>query len=124
MILGCNEEFTPRAITTLPILCSHCCMPSNLDAHPTFKFGKAMCLNPTTALADHKNKWESTGLIEGYYVVGDTAIPYMGFGKHLYYVFSFLSKVDYESGKFIHAPTYTYNEVKRLLELVSIVECE
>ena len=31
--------------------------------------------------------------------------------KHLYYVFRFLCKVDYESDKFIHAPTYTYNEV-------------
>ena len=44
--------------------------------------------------------------------------------KHLYYVFSFLCKVDYESDKFIPAPTYTYNEVKRLLELVGVVECE
>ena len=44
--------------------------------------------------------------------------------KHLHYVFGFLYKVDYESDKFIHAPTYTYNEVMRLLELVGIVECE
>jgi hypothetical protein len=44
--------------------------------------------------------------------------------KHLYYVFRFLSKVDSESDKFIHAPTYTYNEVMRLLELAGVVECE
>ncbi len=44
--------------------------------------------------------------------------------KHLYYVFIILCKVDYESNKFIHAPTYTYNEVKRLLELAGVVECE
>ena len=35
-----------------------------------------------------------------------------------------LCKVDYESDKFIHTPTYMYNEVKRLLELVGVVECE
>ena len=44
--------------------------------------------------------------------------------KHLYYVFRFLYKVDYESDKFIYAPTYTYNEVMQLLELISIIECE
>ena len=44
--------------------------------------------------------------------------------KHLYYVFSFLCKVDYESNKFIPAPTYMYNEVIRLLELAGNVECE
>ena len=35
--------------------------------------------------------------------------------------------MDYESGNFIHAPTLTYNEVMRLLELVgvvSVVDCE
>ena len=44
--------------------------------------------------------------------------------KHLYHVFRFLCRVHYESDKFNHAPTYTYNEVMRLLELASIVECE
>ena len=96
------------------------------------------------------------GLMDGYYVIGNTALPYLGFGmitnivskedityhveigdiphrtcsdfkkmsshalgkkgkwvycKHLYYVFKFLCKVDYESHRFIHAPTYIYNEV-------------
>ena len=31
-----------------------------------------------------------------------------------------LCKVDYESDKFINAPTYTYDEVMRLLELVGM----
>ena len=120
-------------------------------------------------MADHKNKWESIGLMDGYYVVGVTTIPYPGFGllfniiseddikyrvtiankphctcpnftkmssqslgkkrkwvycKHLYYVFRFLCKVDYGNDKFIHAPTYSYNEVMRLLELVGVVEFE
>lgn len=44
--------------------------------------------------------------------------------KHLCYVFRFMGKVDYESDKFIHAPTYTYNEVMRLLDLASFVECK
>ena len=44
--------------------------------------------------------------------------------KHLYYVFRFLCKVNYESDKFIHASTYTYNEVMHLLELAGVVECE
>jgi hypothetical protein len=55
-------------------------MPPNPDAHPTFRFGKTMRCNPTTPLADYKNKWESAGLMEDYYVVGVTAIPYPGFG--------------------------------------------
>ena len=44
--------------------------------------------------------------------------------KHLYHVFKFLCKVDYHNDKFIHAPTYTYNKVMQLLELVNVVECE
>ena len=144
-------------------------MPLNPDAHPTFKFGKTVRRNPIVPMAYYKNKWESVGLMDGYYVVGVTAIPYPGYGviiniaskedltyritigdiphctcpdftkmssqalgkkgkwvycKHLYYVFRFLCKVDYESDKFIHAPTYTYNEVMRLLELVGVVKCE
>lgn len=44
--------------------------------------------------------------------------------KHLYEVFGFLCKVDYDMDKFIHATPYTYNEVMRFLKLVDIVECE
>ena len=30
--------------------------------------------------------------------------------------------MDYDNDKFIHAPTYTHNEVMRILELNGIVE--
>ena len=39
-------------------------------------------------------------------------------------MFRFLCKVDYGSDKFIHAPTYSYNEVRQLLELAVLVDCE
>ena len=168
-----KEALSPHCrlstIPTLPIPRSHFCMPLNPDAHPTFRFRKTIHRNPTTPTANHKNKWESAGLMDGYYMVGVTTIPYPGYGviikiiskediiyrmtigdiphctcpeltkmsfqalrkigkwvycKYLYYVFRFLCKVDYESDKFIHAPTYTYNEVMRLLELAGVVECE
>lgn len=35
--------------------------------------------NPTTPVADHKNKWENVGHMDAYYVVGVTSIPYPGF---------------------------------------------
>ena len=31
-------------------------------------------------MANHKNKWESDKLMDGYYVVGVTIILYLGFG--------------------------------------------
>jgi hypothetical protein len=142
-------------------------MPLNPDAHPTSRFGKSVRRNLAPSTVDHKNKWESAGLMDGYYVVGITVIPYPGFGvlinivskedityrvtigdmphctcsdftkmssqslgkkgkwvycKHLYYVFRFLCKVNYDSDNFIHVPTYSYNEVMRLLELAGVVE--
>jgi hypothetical protein len=42
--------------------------------------------------------------------------------NHLYHVFIFLNNVDYDNDKFIHTPTYTYDEVMRLVELVYVVE--
>ena len=156
-------------ITTLPIPQMGFRAPRNPDIHPSSRFGKTVCRNLAILLAEHKNKWESVGLIYSYYVVGVTAIPYPGFGvsinivskediayrvtigdklqctcfdftnmstqflgrkgkcvycKHLYYVLRFLCKVDYNSDKFIHTPTYSYNEVMRLLELASMVDCE
>jgi len=165
-----REALSPHrrlsTIATLPNPRSRFHMPPNPDAHPTFRFGKTVCRNPTTSTADHKNKCESAGLMDGYFVVGVTAIPYPRFGviinlvskedityrvtiadiphcicpdftkmsshalgkkgkwvycKHLYYVFRFLCNVDYESDKFIHASTYTYNEVVRLLEFDGVV---
>ena len=42
--------------------------------------------------------------------------------KHLYYVFIYIFKVYYATNKFIHAPTFSYNEVMYLVELASVVE--
>ena len=168
-----REVISPRrrlsTIATLPIPQTDFRVPLKLDAHPTSRFGKTVRRNLGALMANHKNKWESVGLMDGYYVVGIIAIPYPRFGvllnivsnddikycvtiadmphctcpeftkissqslgkkgkwvycKHLYYVFRFLCKVDYGSDKFIHAPTYSYNEVMRLLELAGVVECE
>ena len=79
-----REALSPRCmlstITILPISRSHFSMPPNPNAHPTFGFGKTLHCNPTAPLADHKKQWESTGLMEYYYVVGVTSIPYPDFG--------------------------------------------
>jgi hypothetical protein len=89
-----REALSPRrklsTIAALLIPCSHFSMPPNPDAHPTFRFGKTVRHNPTTPLANNKNKWESAGLMEGYYVVGVTAIPYPGFGV----IINIVSKYD------------------------------
>jgi hypothetical protein len=55
-------------------------VPLNPDAHPTSRFGKSVRRNLAPSTVDHKNKWESARLMEGYYVVGITVIPYSGFG--------------------------------------------
>ena len=125
--------------------------------------------NLTTLMVDHKNKWESVGLMDNYNVVGIFVTPYPRLGVLInivskediaYYVtigdvphctcpdstkmssqslegkkdgcttsililvFRFLCKVDYDSEKFIHAPTFTNNKAMRLLELDIVVHCE
>ena len=62
-------------IATLSIPCSHFCIPLNPDAHPTFMFGKTVRCNPTALVADHKNIWKISRLVNAYYVVGVIAIP-------------------------------------------------
>lgn len=42
--------------------------------------------------------------------------------KYPNYEFRFMCKADYDIDKFIHAPTFTYNEVNQLLVLANIVE--
>ena len=42
--------------------------------------------------------------------------------KHLYYVFKYLCKVDCATDKFIHAPTFSYIDVMRLLKLAGVAE--
>jgi hypothetical protein len=54
--------------------------PPKLNAHPTFRFKKTIHRNLSTLTTYCKRKWESVGLMDGYYVVGVTAIPYLGFG--------------------------------------------
>ena len=49
------------------------------DIYPTFRFEKTMRHNSTTSAPDYKNKWESVGLMDGYYVVGVTSNSYLSF---------------------------------------------
>ena len=65
-------------------------MPLNLDIHQTFIFSKSKCYNPTTPMANHKSKWKSDELMDTYYVVGVTAISYLGFGV----IINIVSKKD------------------------------
>lgn len=44
------------------------------------------------------------------------------FCKHLYYIFKYMCNVDYATDKFIHAPTFIYNEVMCLLELACVAK--
>ena len=41
-------------------------------------------------------------------------------GNWVFAMFRYLCKVNYDNDKFIHGPTYTYNEVLWLLELVDV----
>ena len=43
---------------------------------------------------------------------------------HIYFVFRFMCKVDYDNAKFVYAPTFTYNEVMWLHELANFVKCK
>ena len=35
--------------------------------------------------------------------------------KHLYYLYRYFCKMDIQKDKFIHAPSYSFSEVKELL---------
>ena len=75
-IYDINMSFCRRlsTIPTFPIICLHLGIPLDLDAHPTFKFGKTVHRNPTAPMANPKIKWESIRIINIYYVVGVTSI--------------------------------------------------
>ena len=79
-----REALFPRrrlsTIAMLPIPQTHFHVPLNPDAHPTSRFGKSVHRNLATLIVYHENKWESVGLMDGYYVVGIIVIPYPGFG--------------------------------------------
>ena len=68
------------SIMTLPIPWSHFNVPPKPNAHPTSRFFEAMHHNLATLTVDHKNKRESIGLMDNYYVVGVIGIPYSGCG--------------------------------------------
>ena len=42
--------------------------------------------------------------------------------KHVYYIFRYLCKMDYKVDTFMHAPSYSYNEVMRILELAAVIQ--
>ena len=41
--------------------------------------------------------------------------------KHIYYVFRYLCKMDYRTETFMHAPSFSYNEVILLLQLAGVL---
>ena len=61
------------AIATLPIPRSHFRVPPDPNTYPTSRFLKSLCQNPANG---HKNKWDNNELMDRYYVVGVTTIPY------------------------------------------------
>ena len=41
--------------------------------------------------------------------------------KHMYYILQYLCKIDYKVDTFMHAPSYSYNEVMQIFELVAVI---
>ena len=41
--------------------------------------------------------------------------------KHMYYIFCYICKMDYKVDTFMHAPSYSYNEVMQVLELAAVI---
>jgi hypothetical protein len=41
--------------------------------------------------------------------------------KHLYYIFCYFCKMNCEGDKFIHSPSFSFNEVKQLLIRAQII---
>ena len=41
--------------------------------------------------------------------------------KHVHYIFRYLCKMDYKVDTFMHAPSYSYNEVMQILELAIVI---
>jgi hypothetical protein len=42
--------------------------------------------------------------------------------KHIYYIFCYIGKMNYEDDKFIHSPSFYLNEVKQLLIPAQIIK--
>jgi len=81
-------------------------VPLNPDAHSTSRFDKSVHHNLAALMVDHKNKWESVGLMDGYYVVGIIGIPYpKSWGDHTF--LRFVTTCDngvFNEGGGIYAP--------------------
>ena len=75
-----SEALSPRwrlsTIAIPPILWLNFRASPNLDAHPTSRVGKTLRRNLVAPTIYHKNKWEITRLMNGYYVVGVIAIAF------------------------------------------------
>lgn len=42
--------------------------------------------------------------------------------KHVYYIFRYLCEMDYKVDTFMHAPSFSFNEVMRVLEMAKVAE--
>jgi hypothetical protein len=42
--------------------------------------------------------------------------------KHMYYIFRYMCKMDPKKDTFMHAPSFSYNEVIRVLEVMGVVQ--
>ena len=75
-----REALSPHhrlsTIAILPIPQTDFHVPLNPDAHPTSTFGMSLHCNLAAPTVDHRLKWESARLMDGYNVVGITVIPY------------------------------------------------
>lgn len=71
---------------TLPISKPPFHAPSNPYTRITSRFSKRMRWKLTTPTTYHKTKWESVGLMDGYYFVGVTTILYTWFGVIIHIV--------------------------------------
>lgn len=79
-----------RTIPNLPILLSEIHIPENPDSHAPTRYGKVVRRSPHAPDADHRNKWESSALMNGYNIVGVTIVPHPGYGA----VISFAAPTD------------------------------
>ena len=43
------------------------------------------------------------------------------YSKHMHYILRYLYKMDYKVDTFMHAPSYSYNQVMQILELAAVI---
>ena len=75
-----REALSPHhCLKTMPNLlipCSHFHVPTSSNVHPNIWLLKVVRCNMASPLLEHIIKWESIWHMDGYYVVGVTAISY------------------------------------------------